>query len=216
MRGTSLCRKTFKVPPPQKRWNELLYPQEWPLCTHEMSFLLPHFLKEGRGRIEAYFTRVFNPVWTYPDGFSWIEMLRDEEKVGLHAALDSDLERDGVVCRLRSADGLQFRASRPDEPGIVRRQVDRLSPAGECAFCANEAGEKFEYTYQANPGEVWEEDEFWINLSWAIDPDGSMGIRQYFESPYRPGQKLTVDEYYGWMFRKLSSGICPRPPRKKD
>src|ERR1035441_9014598 len=23
--------KTFKVPPPQKRWNELLYPQEWPL-----------------------------------------------------------------------------------------------------------------------------------------------------------------------------------------
>ncbi len=77
----------FKNPPPQKRWNELLYPPEWPLCTHEMSFLLPHFLKEGRGRIEAYFTRVFNPVWTYPDGFSWIEMLRDEEKVGLHAAL---------------------------------------------------------------------------------------------------------------------------------
>ena len=79
--------KPFKSPPPQKRWNELLYPPEWPLCTHEMSFLLPHFLKEGRGRIEAYFTRVFNPVWTYPDGFSWIEMLRDEEKVGLHAAL---------------------------------------------------------------------------------------------------------------------------------
>ena len=79
--------KPYSAPPPQKRWNELLYPQEWPLCTHEMSFLLPHFLKEGRGRIEAYFTRVFNPVWTYPDGFSWIEMLRDEEKLGLHAAL---------------------------------------------------------------------------------------------------------------------------------
>ncbi len=31
-------------------------------------------------------------------------------------------------------------------------------------------GKKVEYTYQANPGEVWEEDEFWINLSWAIDP----------------------------------------------
>src|SRR5581483_10001536 len=79
--------KPFSVPPPQTRWNELLYPPEWPLCTHEMSFLLPHFLKEGRGRIQAYFTRVFNPVWTYPDGFSWIEMLRDEDKVGLHAAL---------------------------------------------------------------------------------------------------------------------------------
>jgi anaerobic selenocysteine-containing dehydrogenase len=68
-------------------------------------------------------------------------------------------------------------------------------------------GEKFEYTYQSNPGEVWEEDEFWINLSWAIDPDGSMGIRQYFESPYKPGQKLTVDEYYGWIFDNSVPGL---------
>jgi hypothetical protein len=69
------------------------------------------------------------------------------------------------------------------------------------------AGEKFDYTYQANVGEVWEEDEFWINLSWAIDPDGSMGIRQWFESPYKPGQKLTVDEYYGWMFENSVPGL---------
>jgi anaerobic selenocysteine-containing dehydrogenase len=68
-------------------------------------------------------------------------------------------------------------------------------------------GKKFDYTYQANPGEVWEEDEFWINLSWAIDPDGSMGIRQWFESPYRPGQKLTVDEYYGWIFDNSVPGL---------
>ena len=26
------------------------------------------------------------------------------------------------------------------------------------------------WTYEANPGEVWEEDEFWIELSWRIDP----------------------------------------------
>ena len=25
------------------------------------------------------------------------------------------------------------------------------------------------------PGEVWEENEFWIELSWRIDPDGSDG-----------------------------------------
>ena len=102
---------SLQDPPPQKHWNELLYPREWPLCMHEMSPLLPHFLKEGRGRIEAYFTRVFNPVWTYPDGFSWIDMLRDEEKVGLHAALDSDLERDRMVRGLCFAHGLQFRAA---------------------------------------------------------------------------------------------------------
>jgi len=68
-------------------------------------------------------------------------------------------------------------------------------------------GKKVDYTYQANPGEVWEEDEFWINLSWAIDPDGAMGIRQWFESPYRLGQKLTVDEYYGWIFENSVPGL---------
>ena len=40
-----------------------------------MSFLLPHFLKEKRGKVDVYFTRVYNPVWTNPDGFSWMEML---------------------------------------------------------------------------------------------------------------------------------------------
>ena len=77
----------FDQPPAQNVWNELHFPREYPLAHYEMSFLLPHFLKEGRGKIDVYFTRVFNPVWTYPDGFSWVEMLRDEAKIGLHVAL---------------------------------------------------------------------------------------------------------------------------------
>ena len=52
-----------------------LMPREYPLAFYEMSFLLPHFLKEGRGKLAMYFTRVYNPVWTNPDGMSWIEML---------------------------------------------------------------------------------------------------------------------------------------------
>src|SRR5690606_32114757 len=60
--------RPFDVPPPQKVWSELLYPREWPLAHHELSFLLPHLLKEGRGKVDTYFTRVYNPVWTNPDG----------------------------------------------------------------------------------------------------------------------------------------------------
>src|SRR4029078_5065902 len=52
----------------------------------------------------------------------------------------------------------------------------------------------------AHAREVWEESEFCVALSWKIDPDGSLGIRRFFESPYRPGQPITMDEYYGWMF----------------
>ncbi len=74
-------------PPPPEYWNELLFPKEFPLAFFEMSFLLPHFLKEGRGTIDTYFTRVYNPLWTNPDGFSWMEMLEDESKIGMHVAL---------------------------------------------------------------------------------------------------------------------------------
>src|SRR6185436_11216463 len=77
----------FLKPPPQDVWSELLYPREWPLSHHELSFLLPHFLEDGRGKLSAYFTRVYNPVWTNPDGLVWEKVLRDEAKVELHAAL---------------------------------------------------------------------------------------------------------------------------------
>ena len=68
-------------------------------------------------------------------------------------------------------------------------------------------GETFESSRETNPGEVWEEDELHIELSWRIDPDGSLGIRQYFESPYRPGEKITVNEYYQWMFENGVPGL---------
>ena len=68
-------------------------------------------------------------------------------------------------------------------------------------------GQKVDYTWQANPGEVWEEDEFFIELSWKIDPDGDLGIRQHYESPYRPGEKITVEEHYRWMFENTVPGL---------
>jgi anaerobic selenocysteine-containing dehydrogenase len=60
---------------------------------------------------------------------------------------------------------------------------------------------------ESNPGEVWEENEIWFELSWRIDPDGDLGIRRYFESPYRPGEKITVDEYYQWVFENSVPGL---------
>ena len=52
----------------------------------EMSFLMPHLMNDQKAYVDTYFTRVYNPVWTNPDGFSWIEMLTDESKIGLHVA----------------------------------------------------------------------------------------------------------------------------------
>ena len=72
-------------------------------------------------------------------------------------------------------------------------------------------GRTFPSTWEAHVaagvGEVWEEDEFWIDLSWKIDPDGALGIRHYFESPTKPGEKLTLDEFYGWVFENSVPGL---------
>jgi anaerobic selenocysteine-containing dehydrogenase len=68
-------------------------------------------------------------------------------------------------------------------------------------------GERVGDTRHTNPGEVWEENEFWLELSWRVDPDGELGIRPFVESKANPGERLTVDEYYGWLFENSVPGL---------
>ena len=79
--------KPFASPPPPDSWNELQLPVEWPFAHYEMSFILPHLLEEGRGDIDVYFSRVYNPMWINPDGFMWLKHLRNEDTIKFHVAL---------------------------------------------------------------------------------------------------------------------------------
>ena len=79
--------RPIHTPPHPGTWQDLTWPLEYPLAQNEMSFLLPHFLAEGRGRLDTYVIRAYNPVWTNPDGLSWLEVLTDESKVGCFVAL---------------------------------------------------------------------------------------------------------------------------------
>jgi anaerobic selenocysteine-containing dehydrogenase len=213
--------KPIHTPPHPDTWNELTWPSEYPLALNELSFLLPHFLKEARARLEVYFTRVYNPVWTNPDGFSWIEALTDESKIGLHAALtptwsETAFFADYVlpmglgserhdVHSYEQYDGQWVGFRQP----VLREARNRARRAAGNGDGAGDTGAVTD-TREANPGEVWEENEFWIELSWRIDPDGSLGIRKHFESRARPGEKLGVDEYYGWLFENSVPGLPER------
>jgi anaerobic selenocysteine-containing dehydrogenase len=193
-------------PPPPDYWNELLFPREFPLAFFEMSFLLPHFLKESRGRVDVYFTRVYNPVWTNPDGFSWIEVLQDRQKIGLHVALTPTWSETAWFADYVLPMGLGTeRHDTMSQETHAGQWLGFRQPVVRVA--RTKRGEHVAATYETNPGEVWEEDEFWIALSWKIDPDGSLGIRRYFESPTRPGQPISMDEYYGWMFEHSVPGL---------
>ena len=197
----------YKAPHPPgapagQHWNELNWPQEYPLAHHEMSILLPHFLHEGRGRLDVYFSRVYNPVWTNPDGFSWLEALKDPDKVGCHVALTPTWSETSVFADYVLPMGVG--AERHDVASFethAGRWIGFRQPVLRryAEIRGDEVGHESR-THEFNPGEVWEENEFWIELSWRIDPDGSMGIRRWFESSTHPGTPMSVDEYYSAMF----------------
>ncbi|MCY4086491.1 MAG: molybdopterin-dependent oxidoreductase [Actinomycetia bacterium] len=201
--------RPIHVPPHPAHWNELTWPEEYPLAINELSYLLPHFLKEGRGKLDVYFTRVYNPVWTNPDGFSWIEVLTDEELVGLHVALTPTWNETACF-----ADYILPMGHGPERHDVHSyeqydgRWIGFRQPVQRAA--RERRGHRVASTREVNPGEVWEENEFWIDLSWRIDPDGEAGIRRYFESKERPGEKLTVDEYYGYLFEHSVPGLPER------
>jgi anaerobic selenocysteine-containing dehydrogenase len=198
------------MPPPARVWSELLMPREYPLAFFEMSFLLPHFLREGRGKLAMYFTRVYNPVWTNPDGMSWIEMLTDEGKVERHACLspvwsETAWFADYVLPMGHASE----RHDLMSQETHAARWIGFRQPV--LRVLLERQGRSFEWTWQAHEaaglGQVWEEDEFWIELSWRIDPDGALGIRKYFESPYEPGRKLRIEELYRWIFEHSVPGL---------
>src|SRR5262249_31751426 len=171
-----------------------------------LSYLLPHLLMAGRGKLAAYFTRVYNPVWTNPDGMMWERVLRDEKLVELHAALTPVWSETAQYADFVLPMGVG--AERHDLMSQETHAAQWIGFRQPVLRAAKErVGQKVDWTWQANPGEVWEEDEFWISLSWRVDPDGSLGIRKWFESPYRPGVQIGVDEYYRWIFENSVPGL---------
>ncbi len=210
--GTSLnawnkfVPKPFAQPPAFNAWNELHMPQEWPLAFFEMSFLLPHLLAEGRGEIDVYFTRVYNPMWTNPDGFMWLDALRDTEKIKLHVALTPTWNESAwfadYVLPMGHAGERHDLMSQETHAG---QWIGFRQPVRRVAM--ERAGKSVRFTHEANPGEVWEEAEFWVELSGRMDPDGALGIRKWFESPTRPGELITQDEYWSWVFDHSVPGL---------
>ena len=198
--------KPFKSPPAFDAWNELHLPHEWPLAHYEMSFLLPHFLEEERGEIDVYFSRVYNPMWINPDGFMWLKALRSEDKLKCHVALTPTWNESAwfadYVLPMGHASERHDLMSQETHTGqwiAFRQPVRRVA--------LEKLGQPVNFTYEANPGEVWEENEFWNELSLHMDPDNKLGIRQWFESPYRPGETITVEEYYRWIFENSVPGL---------
>jgi anaerobic selenocysteine-containing dehydrogenase len=201
--------KPIYTPPHPPRWNELTWPREYPLAMNELSFLLPHFLKDGRGKLDVYFTRVYNPVWTNPDGFSWVEALTDESLINCYVALTPTWNETAYFADYILPMG--HGSERHDLHSYETHDAQWIGFRQPVLRAARERmGVHVSDTRLVNPGEVWEENEFWLELTWRIDPMGDLGIRQFAESKKHAGERLSVDEYYEYIFENSVPGLKER------
>jgi len=200
--------KPSDMPPAHSSWSELLWPKEWPLAHYEMSFLLPHLVREQKKKIDVYFTRVYNPVWTNPDGCSWIEMLEDESQIGCHIAMTPTWNETA-----QWADYVLPMGHGPERHDVMSQEthagtwIGFRQPVLRRYAELEGSGEEGDDTRASNPGEVWEEGEFWAELTWRMDPDGTRGMRKYFESKKTPGTRRTQDEYWADVFENGVPGL---------
>ncbi|MBN2895586.1 MAG: molybdopterin-dependent oxidoreductase [Campylobacterales bacterium] len=202
-------------------WNELTWPPEWPLSTYEMSYLLPHLMSDTewqqkwikRGlnvpqKLSVYIPRMYNPVWINPDGFRWLEVLKNEQKMELTMNLSPVWSETNWYVDYVLPVGLagerhdqHSEATMPARWTSFRQPVMRVALEKMGWKPKNPNRATLEAHIKAGLGEVWEENEFWFELCFNyVDPDGSLGIRQMWESKRHPGTPVTIAEWYDAAF----------------
>lgn len=188
-------------PPPPDQWSSLSWPSEFPLACGPSAPLLPWLLRNGRGRLSVLISDRYNPVSTSPDGFAWMDLLKDEALVGLHVALTPMWTESALFADLVLPVGLG-----PERNGLVSSEagVGRWIALRQPVIGSAKAiqGVPYEDARRSNPGQVWDEEELWIQLAWRLDPNGDWGIREAFESRQFRGERLRLDEYYGAMLER--------------
>ena len=139
------------------------------------------------GEIDVYFTRVYNPMWINPDGFIWLDVLQDEEKIKCHVALTPTWNESAwfadYVLPMGHAGERHDLMSQETHAGqwiAFRQPVRRVA--------LEKLGQPVRFTYEANPGEVWEENELWIELSRAHGPGRQPGRPPMVREPLSAGR----------------------------
>ena len=207
-------------------YNELSWPPEWPLSTYEMSFLLPHLLTDtewqkkwqSKGlnvptKLSVWIPRMYNPVWINPDGFRWIEVLKDESKMELTFNLSPTWSETNWYVDFILPVGLagerhdqHSEATYPARWTSFRQPVLRVALEKSGWKPKNPNRATLEAHIKAGLGEIWEENEFWFDMAVNyIDPKGELSkvgidVKKHWESKVNKGKPVTIAEWYDAAF----------------
>ena len=116
-----------------------------------------------------------------------------------------------TCCRWASAPSATTSPATRPTPGAGSGSANRCCAAYAELGAARSVRQR---THETNPGEVWEENEFWIDLSWRIDPDGALGIRQHASRATTGRASRSPSTSTTPRSSPTPSPACPRrPPR---
>ena len=116
----------------------------------------------------------------------------DEPTGRLPRRADADLERDGLVRRLRAADGPRRRAPRHRTPTRPTPGAGSASASRCCASRCEQLGQTGRATpTRPTPARCGRRTSSGSSCPGASTPTARSASASYFESPYRPGEKIT-------------------------
>jgi len=158
-----------------------------PLACFDDELSCSRISEENRAASDVYITRVYKPVWTNPDGFSWRRCCRSRERSACTSRGFTPTWSETAGSPTTSADGPGTERHEPPPPTMSRNPrcagIGFRQPVLRVA--RRQRGETVNATYEANPGEVvGGKAKFWARSPWAdFDPTGfARRIRKYFES----------------------------------
>ena len=163
--------------------------------------------KDGRGALDVYFTRVYNPVWTNPDGFIVDRGADRTSTIGLHVALTPTWSETATF-----ADYVLPMGHATERHDTHSYETHAAKWLGFRQPVRRVAMEQLGMRRSRHPGQQPRRglggERVLVRALLADRPRRlARASASYFESPYRPGEKVTVDEYYRWIFENRVPGL---------
>jgi len=152
-------------PPGPKHDSVLAHPPEYPLAAHKVSHLVPFWIAEGRQKINVAFTYQDNPVYTNPGAQAvWGKLYRDEKLIPYFISMSSHMGEETALADIIL----------PDCPYLERWEPESM-PNSLWPWLG------IRQPVHKSLGESRENRVLLRDIVWKLDPDGSRGMRQFWE-----------------------------------
>ena len=152
------------APPAGPAPSAIAKPPLYPLASHAVSTNAPYMVMRGEAKVSVWMTYYDNPVYTYPSSHVWDTFLRDESLVPYFVSFSCYMSETTELADLII----------PDTTYLERHDPESM-PSGlyPCLSIRQPVIEAL--------GGTQEFRQTMIDVIQKVDPDGSLGIRQYFE-----------------------------------